>query len=259
MKRVALMAVVCSLAACSAETGVDELSDGRSSEVKPYRYDDQLVVEGDILVDEQEMAKQAEGLSTQSLSTSFRIVAWPGKRVPYEVRGLNERGVAELNAAIAEYRNKLGIEFVPHARERAYVIFRVSSDPRACYSAIGKQLLRQPQYIDVTPDGGGCLIHEMGHALGLLHEQSRADRDRYLRVHLENVDRKYASQFDRYFLFVNVVGPYDYGSVMHYPPYAFTKNGQPTMTKPDGSTQGFGTNRYALSDGDVRTLQALYR
>lgn len=50
---------------------------------------------------------------------------------------------------------------------------------------------------------------------------------------------------------------YDYGSVMHYSKYAFTKNGNPTIMpiRPTGSEIG---QREGLSDHDVERITKLY-
>ncbi len=59
------------------------------------------------------------------------------------------------------------------------------------------------------------IAHEIGHALGLMHEQSRTDRDTYVTVNYGNIqdDRE-----DNYLTYGSTTsfGPYDYGSVMHY-------------------------------------------
>ena len=53
-----------------------------------------------------------------------------------------------------------------------------------------------PQLVSLQPPdtrGPNCLgnegraIHELLHALGIFHEQSRADRDQFVEVHMENV------------------------------------------------------------------------
>ncbi len=58
-----------------------------------------------------------------------------------------------------------------------------------CLSSIGLQN-DGPQQIIL---GSGCgtlptILHEMMHAIGFLHEQSREDRDEYVAVQYENID-----------------------------------------------------------------------
>ena len=50
--------------------------------------------------------------------------------------------------------------------------------------------------------------------------------------------------------------PYDYGSVMHYPAYAFAKGSAPTITKLDGSVE-FG-QRNGFSELDIQGINKFY-
>ena len=81
----------------------------------------------------------------------------------------------------------------------------------------------------------GVPIHEIGHALGLYHEQSRSDRDNYVTVLWNNMDSSYWPQFNK----VDAINeqtfsiPYDYGSVMHYASMVSTRlnNGLSSIVK----------------------------
>ena len=44
----------------------------------------------------------------------------------------------------------------------------------------------------------GIAIHEMVHAAGFFHEQSRTDRDDHVKVIFENIPPKYHAQFKKH-------------------------------------------------------------
>uniref|UniRef100_A0A0N5BPU5 Metalloendopeptidase n=1 Tax=Strongyloides papillosus TaxID=174720 RepID=A0A0N5BPU5_STREA len=102
-----------------------------------------------------------------------------------------------------------------------------------CYSNVGRQSLNELQEISIGP---GCnfiptIQHETMHALGFTHEQSRADRDKYLQILINNVKDFAIENFLKLQLTdaLDYGLPYDYGSAMHYNSYSSSKNGEPTM------------------------------
>lgn len=61
-----------------------------------------------------------------------------------------------------------------------------------CWSSVGQQISKPgPQLLSVGPgcDKKGIIMHELMHALGFWHEQSRTDRNKYVEVLWENVGK----------------------------------------------------------------------
>ena len=96
----------------------------------------------------------------------------------------------------------------------------------------------------------------MGHAIGLWHEQSRADRDSYVNVIYSNIIKVEQINFDQVQEAAQPLGLYDYASIMQYYPTAFTKNGGITIeTIPAGIPLTAFTS---YSAGDVDSIKRLY-
>jgi hypothetical protein len=103
----------------------------------------------------------------------------------------------------------------------------------------------------------GSTIHEIGHAVGLFHEQTRHDRDNYVKILFENVEPEDRFNFEKHSLVVGTdTGPYDFNSIMHYGPKAFSANGKDTIVAVDGRT--FREQRDGLSEGDLAGVRAMY-
>lgn len=113
---------------------------------------------------------------------------------------------------------------------------------QGCVSYIGKIDNTKFQQISLGSDCNSVSIaqHETLHAMGLFHEQSRIDRDKYIYIVTQNIIPKHLHNFDivdkddsnSYGL------PYDYTSIMHYPINLFGINDQQT-TSPKDKTYTF--------------------
>ena len=124
----------------------------------------------------------------------------------------------------------------------------------------------------------GTIQHELTHALGFYHEQSRPDRDTYVAIQWNNIqqgkDHSFTLKTSSFRIFViasaynfdkynstdvdTQMTPYDYGSVMHYGSTAFAINSSsPSIIAVLNSTAGLG-QRVRLSPIDILEIQRYY-
>ena len=103
----------------------------------------------------------------------------------------------------------------------------------------------------------GNAMHEIGHAIGLWHEQSREDRNSFITVNYANIKPGGEIQFDQHIVDGDDVGPYDYGSIMHYPRDAYSSAPGLDTIVPKDPTAQIG-QRTGLSAGDISAVNALY-
>jgi hypothetical protein len=158
-----------------------------------------------------------------------------------------------INDAIAHWEANTIVEFVPKTSSHTdYVEFTTGS---GCSSMVGRQTLKQTINLSSSCSKGN-VIHEIGHAIGLWHEQSREDRDTHVKILWGNITPGKEGNFNKHVSDGFDLGSYDYGSIMHYPADGFSKNGLPTIeTIPAGIPIG---QRIALSAGDLSAVSKLY-
>lgn len=175
--------------------------------------------------------------------------------------------------AIRTIQSMTCVRFVPWqgstVAQPDYLLIWPIQYPRGCWSYVGRT--GGSQIVSLQPPSGrsdNCLghegraMHELLHAIGIFHEQSRADRDRYVTVHWDNIHKRYRGNFERQSLANTTYEfEYDYGSIMHYGRAYFAKDRrQPTLSVKAGTAaaaQRIG-QRSGLSTTDCLKVNQLY-
>ncbi|XP_057304961.1 zinc metalloproteinase nas-6-like [Hydractinia symbiolongicarpus] len=131
----------------------------------------------------------------------------------------------------------------------------------------------------IGPNGGvrkvsldpnrGCykrdvIVHEVMHALGFWHEQSRPDRDNYITIVWENVPQSARNNFRKYGRDkIDSLGvDYDLRSIMHYSQSSFTSRNRFTIKTKDPKLQHLlndDRSNVGLSALDIKQIRLLYK
>jgi len=197
-------------------------------------------------------ADSDEQATVDGVGITGRRARWPGGVVPFEIDPALPNQ-ARVTNAIAHWQAKTRIRLVRRtAAHSDFVRFRPAT---GCFSNVGRRGGRQDIGL-ANGCGLGAAIHEIGHAVGLWHEQSREDRNNHITINAANIAPGREHNFNQHITDGDDYGPYDYGSIMHYGRTAFTRNGQPTIVpRRTGAVIG---QRSGLSAGDIAAVRAMY-
>jgi len=243
------------------------------------KVDGRLFFQGDILVDPDEIStRSAEGLGVRR---------WNEGKIYYTMEDKdNTQYRTIVSTAMREISNSTNIKFVElknsaalaYAASKCYLLFRTTA-PEGDINGWSYYGMRSPaQEIMIIKIDKGTVVHELGHALGLMHEHSRSDRDNHITYRDSLIDRKRfgnkePKEIDEFIksnwgiFSMGEHTEFDFSSLMIYDPRAGGKviNGvqQQVLVRENGTTYLdiflLTLIRSSFSPKDIENINKMYR
>jgi len=183
------------------------------------------IIEGDIAYDVGSTPELSQGRNAY-----LRTNKWTSGILPYIIDGgssftaANIQTITNAMRRIEQQTNNC-IRFVQRTSQPTWI--RIYPG-QGCWSYMGRTKTSGAQ--DLSLQNPGCVsqstaIHELLHAVGFAHEQTRPDRDNFVTINYNNIQSGTESNFQRYPTSdVNTYNrAYDHASIMHYKWNAFSK------------------------------------
>jgi hypothetical protein len=193
---------------------------------------------------------------------------WAGGVVPYQFDANTTPSMqGAMRLAMDALEAAAYIHFVPRTSQGSYL--HILDDNGNFTEGIGDRGGQQNVHI-FNWNFRYIMVHELMHALGVRHEQSRPDRDQYINVNYANIQAGWGPQYD--YQPGTPVGAFDFDSVMCYGPCSasvccpagsdcscsgascWTMTALPQYS----SSQSLMGNRTHLSTGDIAGLVRQY-
>lgn len=188
-----------------------------------------------------------------------KVHLWPHGVVTYDLSSNYSWYQKEVITDAIDYISKTTcIKFVERSESNFDDYIEIHPGPD-CRSNIGN--LGGHQRLSLAYD---CVyfqtvLHELMHTLGIDHEHTRPDRDKYIKINWDNIDDRYRSNF---YIRNNtaMLREFDFNSLMMYSAHDFAK--RPHLAVIESRVEGQHiVERYekaTMSGGDVENINLLY-
>ncbi len=187
-----------------------------------------------------------------------KFAIWPNGIVPYILdASLTTSLINDVNWSIDRWNShtsETGVQFVPYDANVHAHSLTIKYSTNGCRNFTFTNSVGGTISISVNCSKAN-ILHELGHSIGLNHEQSRQDRDNYVTINYANIDPSGTGNYTKDPTGTGLnQGPYDYLSIMHYARHDF---GIDAISAPSNVIDVIGPS-LIISSGDILTVKAMY-
>jgi Astacin (Peptidase family M12A) len=242
----------------------------KASKIKVDVVEGIAVLEGDIVLGPIAKLQQSDIVA---IDGNYR---WEGGRIPFVITNtFTPAEIDNINLAIKMLNEKTNLFLFPRTNEQDFISFERNRSEHSS-SPIGRQGEKWYERIPLYPASTnpqtislgnnmrkvGVIMHEILHSAGLYHEQSRADRDKYVTIFWDNIESGQAHNFEIQDDATSI-GEYNYCSIMHYGKTSFGRevNGVKLQTiecKMACDCIKDHSNRDSLTTTDIAGINSIY-
>lgn len=222
------------------------------------RIDGLNIFNGDMVLTDEQLSSSPPKKTDVHTEGHGQNNIWPGATVYYNISTsftTSERAV--IVSAINDWATKTGLSFVSR-NTGTYLRIQRGTANNCTVGYVSNATLNLSD-----PSAKGIVVHELGHAVGLHHEQLRADRDTYIDVKWSNISASAQSSYN-ILTGMNYGGTsFDFASIMlygSYNGYGAINSSLPTTTRKNGTTwiDPSWSGSKTPSTGDSNWVKTMY-
>ncbi len=175
-----------------------------------------FLLNGDIIVAKSSNGQQ-QTMAQRPAEEGWSYI-WPKGYIPIAMEdSIKMMGFEPWVIEAIDFLNKnTKLRFKPRTTEKDYIFINYMSVAEMGFSGGNSWAGRQGgrQELNLSTVGGRLIMHELLHAAGFYHEQSRPDRDQYIEILWNNIQEE--AKFNYQIEPSVATGEYNYTSIMHY-------------------------------------------